>query len=79
MIRQDLWDELSILIPMYGEWVEFDYPCTLDSVVNGKNLIVYNINADLTADTNVGTITLPCEINDEDDIYTLIDLITDLL
>lgn len=79
MIRQDLWDELSVLIPMIGENVEFEPSVTLDSVINDKQLVVFRVYYDMTADTNVGTINLPCEINDEDDIYTLIDIVNDLL
>lgn len=50
---------------------------TLDTVEDGKNLVVNVIYPDGMADTNVGKVELYDVIADEDDMYTLIDLVND--
>ena len=50
---------------------------TLDTVVDNNNLRIDVIYPDGTADTNTGTIDLEDVIADEDDLYTLIDLVND--
>lgn len=40
-------------------------------------ITIFNINGDLTADTNKGYVYLPDAMKDEDDIYALIDILRD--
>lgn len=50
---------------------------TLDTVVDDKNLRVDVIYPDGMADTNAGNLDLKDILADEDDLYTLIDLVND--
>ncbi len=59
----------------------FSPPIVLDSFhqVNNENLMIYKIYNSLYVDSNIGYIYLPEYITDEDDIYTMEDILIDLL
>lgn len=74
----DLLDALDELKEAGLDHINFDDEVVLDSVLSadGDNLVVYAINIDGRMDTNVGDVDID-ELTDEDDFYTLADIIRD--
>ncbi len=56
-------------------------PIVLDTInpINDENLRVYKLYSSLYADTNIGNVYLPNCVDDEDDIYTIEDVLRDIL
>ena len=79
MIRRDIWDTISILIPMVGEKIELTEPIEVDYFVLGKKkrITIKSISHTLMADTNIGRINLPCSILNEEDVKTILNVVID--
>ena len=57
----------------------FEPAVVLDTVIDDVNVEVFSINSDGLADTNVGMLDVLTEIKDVNDLYTLADVIKDLV
>lgn len=57
----------------------FEPAVVLDTVIDDVNVEVFSVNSDGLADTNVGMLDLLTEIKDVNDLYTLADVINDLV
>ena len=73
------WEQVRLKIE--SEYLYFNPPIVLDCCIDtiSTNLTIYQISQNLYAETNAGTIFLPSIIKDEDDFYTIEDIITDQL
>jgi hypothetical protein len=71
------WDNLKRKIDyLSGNKITFeDEGITLDSCFEDENVILYSIDSELYAETNKGKYYLPNIIEDEDDYYTIEDLV----
>lgn len=74
------WNNIKSFINRLND-TSFKPPIVLDSTsrMNNKNLIIYRMYTSLYVDSNVGRIYLPDYIADEDDIFTIEDILIDLL
>ena len=57
----------------------FEPAVVLDTVIDDVNVEVFSINSDGLADTNVGMLDVLTEVKDVNDLYTLADVIKDLV
>jgi hypothetical protein len=57
----------------------FEPAVVLDTIIDDVNVEVFSINSDGLADTNVGMLDVLTEIKDVNDLYTLADVIKDLV
>ena len=57
----------------------FEPAVVLDTVIDDVNVEVFSINSDGLADTNVGMLDILTEVKDVNDLYTLADVIKDLV
>ena len=57
----------------------FEPAVVLDTIIDDVNVEVFSINSDGLADTNVGMLDVLTEIKNVDDLYTLADVIKDLV
>lgn len=72
----DIWDGLKGLI---SDKVIFDEPIVLDSCYRDNNISVQSIDSDLIANIGCDEVFLPAVIIYEDDIYTLEDVVKDIV
>ncbi len=74
------WNNIKFFINSLND-TSFNPPIVLDSssLGNNENLIVYRMYTSLVVDSNIGRIYLPDYIVDEDDIFTIEDILIDLL
>lgn len=80
MVRRDIWDTISILIPMVGEKIVLTEPIKVDYFALGekRKIEIKAIYHTLQADTNLGRrINLPCSILNEEDVKTILNVVVD--
>lgn len=74
------WNNIKSFINRLND-TSFNPPIVLDSSsqINNENLTIYRMYTSLDVDSNIGRIYLPDYIVDEDDIFTIEDILIDLL
>ena len=71
------WEELKHKIGyLEGNKITFEKEgITLNSCVEDENIVIYSVDCELYAETNKGKQYLPNIVKDEDDLYTIDDLV----
>ena len=70
-------DEFRDALLRIVDEIEFDPAIVLDSVIDDGQVKVFSIDEKGYANTNVGLIDILMDIEDADDIYTIVDIIKD--